>query len=216
MMMTKTDTLYMLRGWLIAAAILALTVTAQAQQNPSPTKPNPAVKTVAATNDAGKPAPVSNPFSMGQATYLVRSTLMMLNDANRSGNYSVLRDLAAPEFQARNSAADLAQSFVDLRSRKFDLFAVSFATPQFNSMPQVDANGRIRLMGLFATSPLQIRFDLTFQSVDGEWKLLAISVATPQAPKEQSSASLPPATPRRTAGAFYGVRLFSGTAGWRW
>jgi len=213
MMKTKTSTLYMLRGWLIAAALLALIATAQAQQNPSP---NPAVKTVAATNDAGRPAPVSSPFSVGQATYLVRSTLMMLNDANRSGNYSVLRDLAAPEFQARNSAADLAQSFVDLRSRKFDLFAVSFATPQFNPVPQVDANGRIRLMGFFATSPLQIRFDLTFQSVDGEWKLLAISVATPQAPKEQSSASPPPAAPRRTAGAFYGVRLFSGTAGWRW
>lgn len=35
-----------------------------------------------------------------------------------------------------------------------------------------------------------------------------------QAQKEQSSA-LPP-TPRRTKGVFYGIRLFSGTAGWRW
>jgi hypothetical protein len=141
---------------------------------------------------------------------------MTLNDADRSGNYSVLRDLAAPEFQARNSAADLAQSFLDLRRRKFDLFAVSFAMPQFNSAPQVDAGGRVQLTGFFPTRPLQIRFDLIFQSVDGEWKLLAISIATPQASKEQSSASPLPTTPRRTMGVFYGVRLFSGTAGWRW
>jgi hypothetical protein len=174
------------------------------------------VKTLVATNNAGRPVLGSQPFSMGEATYLVRSTLMTLNDADRSGNYSVLRDLAAPEFQARNSAADLAQSFLDLRRRKFDLFAVSFATPQFNPSPQVDANGRIRLTGFFATSPLQIRFDLIFQSVDGEWKLLAISIATPQAPKEQSSALPPPTTARRPAKVFYGVRLFSGTAGWQW
>jgi hypothetical protein len=153
---------------------------------------------------------------MGHATYLVRSTLMTLNDADRSGNYSVLRDLAAPEFQARNSAADLAQSFLDLRRRKFDLFAVSYATPQFTPAPQMDANGRIRITGFFPTRPLQIRFDLIFQSIDGEWKLLAISIATPQAPKEQSSASPLPTTPRRKTGAFYGARLFSGTAGWRW
>jgi hypothetical protein len=216
MIMTKIGALYMLHCWLIAVSLLALNAAAQAQQNTSSTKPKPAVKTLAVTNDAGSPVPGSQPFSMGQATYLVRSTLMTLNDADRSGNYSVLRDLSSPEFQARNSAADLAQSFLDLRRRKFDLFAVSFATPQFSPAPQVDANGRIRLMGFFPTRPLQIRFDLTFQSVDGEWKLLAISVATPQALKERSSASPLPETPPRTTGVFYGVRLFSGTAGWRW
>jgi hypothetical protein len=215
-MMTKTDALYMLRCWLIAMSLLALNAAAQAQQNTSQAQLNPTMKALAATNDAGRPAPASRSFSMGQATYLVRSTLMTLNDADRSGNYSVLRDLAAPEFQARNSAADLAQSFLDLRRRKFDLFTVSFATPQFNSAPQVDANGRIRLMGFFPTRPLQIKFDLIFQSVDGEWKLLAISIATPEAPKDLSSASPLPTTPRRAKGVFYGFRLFSGTAGWQW
>jgi hypothetical protein len=61
-----------------------------------------------------KPAvpPAQNlPVSVEQAFYLIRSTLLTLNDANRSGNYSVLRDLAAPDFQAKNSAADLADSF---------------------------------------------------------------------------------------------------------
>ncbi len=57
------------------------------------------------------------PVSLEQALYLIRSTLITLNDANRSGNYTVLRDLASPEFQGNNTAADLSQIFADLRKR---------------------------------------------------------------------------------------------------
>ena len=45
---------------------------------------------------------------VAQALYLIRSTLLTLNDANRSGNYTVMHDLAAPGFREKNSAADLA------------------------------------------------------------------------------------------------------------
>ena len=58
--------------------------------------------------------------SLDQALYLIRSTLLTLNDANRTGNYTVLRDLASPDFQAKNSAADLSEIFTDLRRRHFD------------------------------------------------------------------------------------------------
>jgi hypothetical protein len=53
------------------------------------------------------------PVSLEQALYLIRSTLLTLNDANRSGNYTVLRELAAPDFQVKNSAADLGVIFAD-------------------------------------------------------------------------------------------------------
>ena len=91
------------------------------------------------------------PVSIEQALYLVRSTLLTLNDANLSGNYSVLRDLAAPDFQARNTAADLAQTFSDLRRRNFDLvfqvvgnrwrlYSISIATPEAApAQPQAQA-----------------------------------------------------------------------------
>src|SRR5947209_1738908 len=76
-------------------------------------------------------APQQQPaVSLEQALYLIRSALLTVNDANRSGNYSVLRDLAAPDFQAKNTAADLAQSFYDLRHRNFDLFSVALVAPQ--------------------------------------------------------------------------------------
>jgi hypothetical protein len=121
------------------------------------------------------------PVSPEQATYLVRAALLTLNDANRSGNYTVLRDLAAPEFQARNNAADLAGAFADLRRRKFDLFAAALLAPVIQP-PQLVENGQVlRLTGNFPTRPLRIDFDLLFKNVAGQWRLYGISVATPQA-----------------------------------
>src|SRR5262249_45592014 len=134
----------------LMAILLCTSAVAQTQQTPAPATAIPAAKPAAPDNQA-KPAQPPQPISSGQAVYLVRSTLMMLNDANRSGNYTVLRDLAAPDFQARTSAADLAQSFADLRRRNFDLFAAAILPPQFTSGPAVDANGRLRLIGFFAT-----------------------------------------------------------------
>lgn len=122
------------------------------------------------------------PVSVEQALYLIRSTLLTLNDANHTGNYTVLRDLAAPDFQAKNTAADLAHIFADLRRRNFDLFAVAFAAPQLSMPPYIGPDKMLRLTGYFPTRPLQINFDLMFQHVGGRWRLFGISVATPQAP----------------------------------
>ena len=197
----------------LMAILLSTSAVAQTQQTPAPATASPAAKPATPDNGA-KPAQTAQSINSGQAVYLVRSTLMMLNDANRSGNYTVLRDLAAPDFQARNSAADLAQSFADLRRRNFDLFAAAILAPQFTAGPAVDANGRLRLIGFFPTSPQRINFDLTFQSVGGQWRLLALAVATPQAPATQSQLDRQP--PGKSSGLFYGVRGLAGIAGWRW
>ena len=129
------------------------------------------------------------PVGVEQAFYLIRSTLLTLNDANRSGNYTVLRDLAAPDFQARNSASDLSDSFADLRRRKFDLFAAALIAPELTAAPAIDPKGMLRLTGHFPTRPQQIDFDLLFQNVGGQWRLFGIAVATPTA----AAAQAPPA-----------------------
>lgn len=135
------------------------------------------------------------PVSLDQALYLIRSTLLTLNDANRSGNYTVLRDLAAPGFQAGNTAADLAQIFTDLRQRQVDLYQVATMAPQLTSPPHITDNNMLRLTGFFPAKPLQINFDLLFQNAGGQWRLFGISVATPQAPEAQKPAAAKPAAP---------------------
>ncbi len=133
------------------------------------------------TSQERGPTQAPLPVSLEQALYLIRSTLLALNDANRTGNYTVLRDLAAPDFQAKNSAADLSDSFSDLRRRHFDLFSVALAAPQLSATPALDGNGMLRLTGVFPTQPLRINFDLLFQNAGGQWRLFGISVSTPQA-----------------------------------
>jgi hypothetical protein len=137
---------------------------------------------------AGAKAPAPPPIGAEQALYLVRSTLMALNDANRTGNYTVLRDMAAPDFQARNTSADLSVAFTDLRRRNLDLFAVALINPTIETLPALDKDGRLRLSGYFPTRPLQIKFDLTFALSAGQWKLFAIAVSTPQSPATPASA----------------------------
>lgn len=172
---------------LVLIALLAIvpiaTGSAWAQETLPTTAPTPSPK-------ASRLAPAL-PVSLEQALYLIRSTLLTLNDANRSGNYTVLRDLAAPDFQAQNSAADLGQNFSDLRHRNFDLYGVALLAPQFTEAPTLDQNGLLRLGGYFPTQPQQIKFDLAFQIAAGQWRLFAISVATPEAVQQVAARPQP-------------------------
>jgi len=170
-----------MRGALLVALLLAAAGIHVAKAEPK--------------NGAPAAAAPALPVSLEQALYLIRSTLLTLNDANRSGNYTVLRDLASPDFQAKNTAADLSTIFADLRRRNFDLFAAAIAPPQLTAPPALE-NQMLRLTGFFPTRPLQINFDLLFQNVGGQWRLFGISVATPQAPP-QAQAADPPQAPAR-------------------
>ena len=136
-----------------------------------------------------------HPLSNEQVTYLIRSTLLTLNDADRSGNYTVLRDLASPTFQAANTDADIASAFSDLRRRHIDLSVVAVVAPHLTAEPVVDALGLLELSGYFPIDSLHIDFDLKFQNVTGKWRLIAISVSTPKASSTNTRA---PANGRRS------------------
>lgn len=109
---------------------------------------------------------------------LIRSTIIALNQANMTGNYSVLRDLGAPGFQEANNAARLAEIFAPLRKRNIDLNPVMFFDPRLIRPPAIQGNGILRLSGFVPTEPEQIDFDLAFQKVGGEWRLFGIAVDT--------------------------------------
>jgi hypothetical protein len=164
-----------------------------AQPKPSASKhTSPAGAKSPPASQAGTPQQM--PVSIEQALYLIRSTLLTLNDANRSGNYTVLRDLAAPDFQARNTAADLAQIFSDLRRRNFDLYGAALLAPQLADVPALDKSGMLHLAGYVPTRPQQINFDLIFQVVAGQWRLYGISIATPEAAPAQPQTQAPSAS----------------------
>jgi hypothetical protein len=187
----RATILVWLTGILLAAGLAWAFATAFAQQ-PKPADPKPATpakngpatppKSQQQQQQQAQQQQPSMPVSTEQALYLIRSALLTLNDANHSGNYTVLRDLAAPDFQARNTAADLSQSFSDLRRRNFDLYGAALLSPQLTVLPALDQKGVLHLAGYFPTRPQQINFDLLFQNVANQWRLFGISIATPEAP----------------------------------
>jgi hypothetical protein len=117
---------------------------------------------------------------------LIRRTLLTLNDANLSGNYTVMRDLAAPGFQAANDAAKLAEIFANLRNRKIDLAPILFFDPKLVRKPEITQNGMLHLSGFLPTRPEQVNFDLLFEKTD-RWRLFGIAVNT--APTQTATGS---------------------------
>src|SRR5215472_14405828 len=103
-----------LAGVTLAAGLLvwSLLGDTSAQEKPAGPKPShPATPKPAPAPPHPAAQQQTMPVSIEQALYLVRSTLLTLNDAKRSGNYTVLRDLAAPDFQARNTPPILGIPF---------------------------------------------------------------------------------------------------------
>jgi hypothetical protein len=129
---------------------------------------------------------------------LIRSSLLALDHANKTGNYTVLRDLGAPAFQT-NTAARLAEIFAKQRNDNLDLSGVAAIDPQLSLLPQIEANGLMHMAGLFPSVPQQVNFELAFAPVNGQWRLFGISVtvgqAAPAAP--EPPAQKPPPAPAK-------------------
>jgi len=87
------------RSILRSLMLAALAVTASSGARAEEHKPPPAAH-----------APVPAPIDRNGVLILIRSALIALDQANKTGNYTVMRDLGAPGFQV-NSAARLAEIF---------------------------------------------------------------------------------------------------------
>ncbi len=109
---------------------------------------------------------------------LIRGSVVALNQANMTGDYSVLRGIAAPGFQSANTPDRLAESFANLRARQLDLAPVTVIEPRLFRPAGLDAQGFLRLTGYFPSRPEQVNFDLAYQFAGGQWRLFGIGVNT--------------------------------------
>jgi hypothetical protein len=167
-------------SFVILIAGLAMAAAQQPKSTPSPTAPAP----------APQPPPAAKPASIDRngTLMLVRTTLLALDQANKTGNYTVLRDIGAPGFRSANTASRLAEIFAKLRTDKLDLSGVAVLDPQFSLLPQIEPNGLMHMTGFFPSIPSQVNFELLFAPVDRSWRLFGISVkvaqSAPVAPSE--------------------------------
>jgi hypothetical protein len=129
---------------------------------------------------------------------LIRSSLLALDQANKTGNYTVLRDIGAPGFQS-NTAARLGEIFAKLRNDNLDLSGVAVIDPQLNLLPQIEANGLMHMAGFFPSVPTQVNFDLAFAPVNGQWRLFGISVSIGQSAPAAPAPPEPPVAQKQPA-----------------
>jgi hypothetical protein len=107
---------------------------------------------------------------------LVRSTLLAVDHANKTGNYTVLRDLSGPDFHDANDAARLAQIFAPIRSQNIDMLGVAVLEPQYKEAPRLTAKRMLYVAGRFAMAPRAVNFELLFEVVRGQWRIYGISL----------------------------------------
>jgi hypothetical protein len=185
---------------LCATALIALLVLAApgggiAQTKPAQPKPPAAAAPQAPAGAMQAPLAVQTQMpDNAKLAIMIHNTVLALNHANLTGNYSVMRDLATPSFQAANSPAQLAESFSDLRKRKIDLSPIVLFQPKLVRQPTIDERGLLRLVGFFDTKPEQVQFELLYAQVaPQQWRLFGLGVQTVQAPAAQAQPTGAPA-----------------------
>ena len=149
----------------------------------------------------GRPAISSVPVpSELELAKLVWTTMAMVDHANRSGNYSVLRDTSATGFQIQNDPSRLAEIFAQIRASRVDVGNALVVAPTYTGAPTLLQADVFQVKGYFALRPTPIFFDLYFQWEQGRWKLFGISIqpatmtqpAPPQAQQQQKPPAIPP------------------------
>ena len=155
----------MAAGIVLAAPAAAQDVTAFMQMAQQVARPSidapPAIR------------PVPGQLEMSQ---LIWSTMITVENANRTGNYSVLRQTGSQAFQIGNPPAQLAQVFSGLRATGLDLSTTLLVPPTYTQAPQVMQDGIFRVQGLFQLRPRAIGFDLYYQWEQGRWKIYGIDI----------------------------------------
>jgi hypothetical protein len=107
---------------------------------------------------------------------LVRATLMTFNDANMTGNYSVLLAKASKQLQTQFTPDKVAASLESFRVNR--LFFEEVVTQKYDSTekPVIDAEGGLNLAGEFKSSNMEVKYKLRFIQNDNKWKLLGFNV----------------------------------------
>jgi hypothetical protein len=100
--------------------------------------------------------------------------------------------------------ARLGEIFASLRRDKIDLSGVAVLDPQLTLLPQIESGGMMHMSGFFPSVPAQVKFELLYAPVEGQWKLFGMSVGLgqsgPVAPQPAPTVGAPaPAAPAPAA-----------------
>lgn len=111
-----------------------------------------------------------------QQEILIKTTLLTLNDANVTANYTVLHAKLAKPFREQFTPDRLKQVFKAFVEQKANWGLIATKTPIATSEATIDKRGALILRGYFDTTPSRLIYELDFIPSEGEWKPIKLNV----------------------------------------
>ena len=107
---------------------------------------------------------------------LIKTTLLTFNDANVTGNYSVLHAKTSKPFRDEFSPDRLKEVFKVFAEKHIDFDVIAAKTPLPTQEAKIDESGKLILQGYFDTTPNHVYYDLHYILSEGDWKPIEINV----------------------------------------
>jgi hypothetical protein len=108
---------------------------------------------------------------------LIKTALLTFNDANLTGNYTVLHAKLAKAFRDKITPDRLKQEFKVFADQKIDMGLIAAMPPVASSEAKINAaRGSLELRGYFATKPSRVTYEIDFLLSEGQWKPALIDV----------------------------------------
>jgi hypothetical protein len=123
-----------------------------------------------------RPAFAQKPPGPERQEALIKASLMTFNDANVTGNYTVLHAKLSKPFRDQFTPDKLKETFKPFADAHIDFDIVVAKPPVPAAEAKVDDDGRLALRGYFDTQPSRVHYDLAFIMSEGEWKLIKLNV----------------------------------------
>jgi len=107
---------------------------------------------------------------------LIKTSLLTLNDANLTGDYTVLHAKLAKPFREQFSPDRLKQLFKSFADKNVDWGLIAAKPPIATSESKIDKRGALLLRGYFDTEPNRLLYELDFLPSEEEWKPIRLYV----------------------------------------
>lgn len=117
---------------------------------------------------------------------LIKATMLTLNDANVTGNYTVLHAKLSKPFRDQFGPDKLKEIFKTFVDQQIDYDIIAAHKPVASQEPKIDDRGALVLRGYFDTRPTRVTYELDFIPSDGEWKPIKLKVNVNPAPEGQN------------------------------
>lgn len=107
---------------------------------------------------------------------LIKTYLIALNNANLTGNYTVLQERLSKPFREQFDAARLKKIFKSFADKQVDFGIIAAKPPVPTTESKIDERGALILRGYFDTEPTRVLYDLAFIPSEHKWKPVKLQV----------------------------------------